>query len=152
MKPLLLFITMAVFSTKLLAVDSDWMKTLREGTRQTVTANDGATMTIYAVTPDAFTFDIEYKNFTPNEIIHFTSISRDETIRYSFPFKNFSHQVSPAVTGYTGGTATLIVLRNNEHLYINYDWGDIAVNKARRISAPQDVSRHSAGLGILSQN
>lgn len=90
-------------------------------------SNDGAYIYMFADSPSMERFYLKAYGFKPNEKLSCTSCSCQERMDYTFSVDEHGERciaMAPAVIGFNGGQACLIIKReNSESLKISYFWG-----------------------------
>lgn len=95
------------------------------------TWEDGATITVEMISPDATQFCMQGKAFSPNEELKFTSNSNNEVMRFNIKAEadgTWTSILLPAVIGYTGGINLITIDRvfMKQKRTLRYFWGDVA--------------------------
>lgn len=107
---------------------------------------DGAEVHIRRLVPDARLVICEGKDFNADEKIFISSQSagkRTANVPVICTNGRFSMIFEPATPEKSGGTAYVEILRFNERMVLDYEWGCDAINPKRRMAnttyAPQDA-------------
>ena len=105
---------------------------------------DGATITLRRLTPDARLVLLEGRDFDPDEQI-FVSSQSGKQHTHNVPIicinGKFTMIFEPGIAERSGGSAYIDVERIRERLMLKYDWGCEAVNPKKRLANTQKIKR-----------